>query len=148
MPLNWRLVWVYLVILFTFAPSLAQTIDNLQKKYGSPDHKGRYVARPGVVVYTAPGKVGDARKIVVEAQSVSTLDRAKPMSPDTVNEILGEIVPVSQRGKLIRSLSLSGGCTSKSAEEYERISITRLITCASGGGVTSAEIQWKVRKRR
>jgi hypothetical protein len=63
-------------------------------------------------------------------------------------EVLNEVVPMEQRGKGGRSITLSGGCSSITSYEYENVSIYRSEQCLQGGGkaVLAIKVKWKHRQ--
>lgn len=76
-------------------------------------------------------------KVVIEA--------AKLQSSSVFNDILNEVVPLSDRGREGRSIGLStGGGAGLGVKEYEQVSIS-LITATDGStkGVHPAIVQWK-----
>ena|SRR6185503_14945171 len=63
---------------------------------------------------------------------------------DLALEIIDEVVPIAQRGKLTNELSVNGGCSGMAIRIYEQVVISRVTRCAAaGGGTSQAFIKWK-----
>lgn len=149
MALKWHFLLMLSTVVLTTAPSAMtspQTPGDLEQRYGTPDDKGRYVARPDILVSVMLADERQEQKFAIKPndRSPSSADSVQPMKPETVTEIINELAPMNQRGKLVNSIIFSASCTSIEADEYEQIRINRVVTCATGGGVASAEIIWKV----
>jgi hypothetical protein len=127
-------------------PGTLQTTEGLRHKYGPPDAE-RYIVRPGIVMTVAFAKDGRPCEMVIEPRRslVSTEPVSKPMPSDKVSEILNEVLPTSQRGRLLQDITFTGGCNSIRNTDYETVSISRTIVCPSGGetGESSVRVRFK-----
>jgi hypothetical protein len=129
-----------------FAPSSAQTTSELKQKYGSPDEKGRYTVRTGILVSAVLDENRKVRRMVIvpDDRITSSDGSQKLMTHDNANVIINELEPVAQRGKHRRSLVFNAGCVSVATDEYERVTTSISLTgCSAKAGVMSAEILWK-----
>lgn len=135
-----------LVIVFlAVVPCVAQTRAELQRKYYSEDGE-HYELRLGVVMTVSFTGEDRAREIVIEPRREQGTENAlvKLMAPAKLTKIIIEIVPENERGRLLRQLTFTTGCTDIHTSEYERVTISRVHSCApSGGGDISATIKWK-----
>ncbi len=61
-------------------------------------------------------------------------------------EIIDELSPIDRRRALVNSITFSAGCTSISVDDYERVRISRVLTCTLHGAIKSAEIVPKYSK--
>ena len=135
-----------LLLLFSLVPAKAQTSGELRQKYGNPDDKGRYVVRPGVMMSVTAASNGKVSDVWIEAQSAPQLDdpAEKGIPQKILAGLINEFAPISRRGRYIRSLTFSGGCTSIAGTEYEHVTVQQTSLCAAGGRVlSSAAIHWK-----
>lgn len=133
------------VILLIVVPCFAQTRAELQRKYYSEDGE-HYEVRPGVLMTVSFTGEDRAREIVIEPQRAPGTDKAlfRGMAPAKLTKIINEVAPASERGRLLHQYTFSGGCSEIRTSEYERVTISRIHSCApSGGGDISATIRWK-----
>ncbi len=149
MALQKRIKWVMLIILLSVVPTAGQSTNEFRQKYGSPDNKGRYIARPGVALKVSFAANGQVCRILIEPESSVVLgNSALPlMKLEAVTEIIGELVPEVRRDQRRPILTMSGGCTSVEEYNYEQVIVHRTNICkAEGGkGVSVADILWKTR---
>lgn len=102
--------------------------------------------RPGVMMTVSFTGEDRVREIVIEPQGVQTTEKStgKGMSPARLTKIINEVVPTSERGRLLREFTFSGGCSDIRTSEYERVTISRTHNCGpEGGRGVSATIRWK-----
>lgn len=127
-------------------PATLQTSLDLRHKYGPPDAE-RYVVRPGIEMTIAFAKDGKPCEMLIEPRHslLSSEAHSKPMPSDTVSEILDEVLPPNQRGRLLQDITFTGGCNSIRTTDYEAISISRIIACPSEGesGESSVQVRFK-----
>jgi hypothetical protein len=129
-----------------FTSAFAQSAGGLRQKYGAPDAKGQYVIRPGVVMSVTFNEDKQAREFLIKPQASAAGKETGDIIPErTITWIIDELAPAGQRGKHLRSMVFNAGCASTATDEYEQVRISRALTCASGGGVTSARVCWKSR---
>ena len=123
-------------------PVTPQTSQELRQRYGNPDAE-RYVVRPGIVMTVAFAKDGQPCELIIEPlhSLVSNDTSLKLMPSDKVTEILDEVLPLTQRGKLLRDISFTGGCNLIRTADYETVTITRTIRCTPDGGVWESPMQ-------
>ena len=124
-----------LVLFLTLAASSveSQTTDELRKRYGQPDAE-RFVVRSAITVTARYARNGRPCELLIEPRHSLMPDQAAPapMSPETSTKVIDEMVPLNERGPLIRDITFTGGCSSIRVIEYRDVRITRLIACSPG----------------
>lgn len=150
MQFNWKILFMLSAVFLIVVPSAAQTSNELQQRYGTPDEEGRFIVRSNILASVTFTRDGRARRIVVEPQDAQALNGSslQLIGAETVAEVIDELAPVNQRGEHVNSIIFNAGCTSIRTEVYEQVNISRVITCALGGGVTSVEINWRALRGR
>jgi hypothetical protein len=139
-------------ILFICISVNAQSQEALRKKYGPPISETLTI-RTGVFVTVSYAETGDVCEMIIHPQQI-TLDFNSPitetMQSTTLTEIIDEVVPKSQRGKLIIGTFLNIVCLPLnncfgSMSTYERVTIMRI-----GGDDKEryARIRWEGRACR
>jgi hypothetical protein len=136
-------------------PVLAQTSNDLERKYGRQDNhfvrRIGYKVRPGIIMTVSFTKDNQVCEAVIEPQraSESGIDYERRMSTMAAEEIVNEIVPVEQRGKRTGGM-IFGNYTSWARDEYERAWIMRLLVGVGGPEkdmqVGEVRIRWKQRQ--
>ena len=94
----------------------------LRSKYGPPLLRETFVPRPGIqmaVDYAANGNVCRIE-----------------LPPTTPDDFLLELIPISLRGKELRSASMQAGLLSVKFTEYENVSISESFNGTGRTGVT------------
>ena len=134
------------VILIICAAPQAQSLSSLRQKYGPPV-KESYLVRPGVLATATSNRDGQVCEILIEPLPPSTPIKSsdEKLRSSILNEVIDELVPVTERGKHVISTFLNLNCLPRNdcagtGEDYERVSIYR------NGGVDAhryATIQWK-----
>ncbi len=125
----------------------AQSQEELHKKYGSPISETLTI-RPGVFLTINYDETGDICEMIIHPQQL-TLNLNSPttetMQSTTLTEIIDELVPKNQRGKLIMGTFLNIVCLPSnncfgSMSTYERVTILR-----NGGDDKEryAKIRWE-----
>ena len=138
-----------LAILLIVLPVVAQTNSDFRQRYQSSE-VGTYVVRPNIIMSV---KFADeflwkdyACEAVIKHEATTTSNEVSPItfSSESALEIIDEVVPIAQRGKLINELSVNGGCTGMRISMYERVIINRVTRCeTAGGGTYQVSIKWK-----
>ncbi len=119
----------------------AQTPQEFKQRYGDP-HAGVYRVREAITAKVTFDNNNQAQEIVVVPLPAD--DSPSAMSTATATEVLNEVMPVSRRGKLLKTGAFAASCVSVQAEEYEKVTIDRTIRCDSqGGGVYRLNIRHK-----
>jgi len=139
------IIAIFLMVL----PVVSQTNSDFRQRYQSPK-VGSYVVRPNIImsVRFADESLwkGYACEAVIkpEATTSSSEVSSETFASESALEIIDEVVPIAQRGKLINALSVNGGCTGMRISMYEQVVINRVTRCeAAGGGTYQASIKWK-----
>lgn len=109
----------------------AQTPAEFRQRYGDP-LDGVYKVREAITAKVTFDKNNQAVEIVVDPLEVN--DARSAMSSAMAAEVLSEMMPVAQRGRLLKKGAFVASCISVQAEEYERVAIARTIRCDSQGG--------------
>ena len=140
------LVQLMAVMVSIVLPGALQTSQGLRHKYGPPVAE-RYGVRPGIVMTIAFAKDGRPCEMVIEPRHslLSTEALSKPMPSDKVTEILSEVLPISQRGRLLQDITFTSSCNSIRNTGDETVSISRTIPCSSEEepGESSAHVRFK-----
>lgn len=128
-----KLAVLFVAILFA-AITFGQTRDEFRRKYGAPDDGG-YVVRPGIVMTVLYSEENQAQEFKIVPKSFlkkeNSTQETETMSLETASEIIDEIMPIDQRGGLIREIVFNAGCTSNHTLDYEKVSIYRTLICTS-----------------
>lgn len=142
-----RLSLLQFVLVLSAVGVAAQSTTELQSKYGSP--LDAFVIRPGLLMtvkYAAEGKV--CEMYIVEARTPgSNIGLRTPLSFETAPELIGELVPVSERGKKLRWPVQATGMTMMVFYKYENVSVELVQNLLPAGGWSdsSLEIKWNNR---
>ena len=139
-------------ILFISIGVNAQSQEELHKRYGSPISETLTI-RPGLFLTVNYAETGDVCEMIIHPQQL-TLDLNSPitetMQSKTLTEIIDQLVPKSQRGKLIMGTFLNIICLPLNnciggMSTYERVTIRRI-----GGDDKEryARIRWEGRTCR
>lgn len=122
------MVYLACLLLFVSTVSVAQSSQELRSRYGQPDVE-RFAVRPRITATVQYGTDGAACQVVIESQRplVPLKDQYifRYMRPETVTEIIDEIVPPSARGVEINSLYSDAGCAHAEVVEYSNVVIHR-----------------------
>jgi len=151
-----RLLKALLVMLLIAAPSLAQTAAELRQKYGEPEILSRkssqilierYMVR-GSITMTVKfgGRSGRACELRIEPRRtrIQNSKRVDVMSEFEAEQVIKELAPMEERGRLIKSSNAEFGCSTVDFGDYERVMIAVTRRCAAqGGGTYSVKIRWK-----
>jgi hypothetical protein len=150
-----RLLKALLVMLLIAAPSLAQTAAELRRKYGEPDTLSskssqilieRYMVRGSITMTVKFGGSGRACELRIEPRRTRTQNskRVDVMSEFEAEQVIKELAPMEERGRLIKSSNAEFGCSTVVFADYERVMIAVTRRCAEqGGGTYSVKIRWK-----
>ena len=99
-------------ILFICISANAQSQEELHKRYGTPISETLSI-RPGVFVTVSYAETGAVCEMIIHPQQL-TSDLNSPitetMQSTTLTEVIDELVPKSQRGKLIMGTFLNIVC--------------------------------------
>jgi hypothetical protein len=105
---------------------VGQTSQTLRGCYGEPDIE-RFTAAGDIGLTVEYGSDGLACQIVLERKQplLHSEQVRNYMAPESVSEILDELVPPASRGRSIGSMLESMGCAEGRIEEYENVWIAR-----------------------
>lgn len=104
----------------------AQTAGSLALRYGAPDVE-RFRVCPGITLTARYAGDGTVCEMVIEpTRSIIPRDEpAKYMRPEVMTEILDEVLPEVDRGKLLFSAVTKSGCNDLETRDYENVTIHR-----------------------
>lgn len=134
------------LILIVSLPVLGQSPDGLSQKYGLPV-KASYLVRENVLVTVTYNKDRQICEMVIEPlpppEPIKSSEQR--LRSDVLNELINELLPMKERGKLIMASFLNLRCLPRNDcdgtdEDYEKVYIYR------NGGIDShryVTIQWK-----
>ena len=117
------------LLLFVFLSGIvaaAQTAGDLTARYGDPDVE-RFRVRPGI---TLMGRYAEDRTVcemlIEPIRSIIPHDEpAKYMRPEVMTEIIDEVLPEADRGKLLLGVVTKSGCNDLETRDYENVTIHR-----------------------
>jgi hypothetical protein len=135
------------ILLLAGSSAFAQSSSDLQARYGAPYEA--YEVRPHILMTVLFGAVGQACEMDIEARHrYDGLNGTDLIPLPVIEEILEEVAPTEERGKVERLITFSGGCSSLRSGEYENVSIYRTELClrSSGKAVEEVRIKWKHRQ--
>jgi hypothetical protein len=104
----------------------AQTASDLAARYGDPDVE-RFRVRPGATLMARYAGDRTACEMVIEPmRSIVPHDQpAKYMRPEVMTEIIDEVLPEADRGKLLLGVVTKAGCNDLETDDYENVTINR-----------------------
>ncbi len=132
---------IVLIVLLTCFSVVAQTKDELKKRFGDPVSE-TFMVRPGIVLTASYTPSGQIRELLIAPEMTGRIkSNSKTLSHYVLREIIDELVPARERGKFILSgfFTCPPGCAG-SSEDYEKLSI---YYNAGKDGVNYVVIQWK-----
>jgi hypothetical protein len=144
-----------IVMLLLAAPCVAQTRDQLRRKYGKPEtlsHKSstilveRYNVLTGIWMTVKFGDGERACELRIEPQRTrpARIRRIQVIEAFDAAMLTDELAPESERGRSIKTSNVEFGCSSVVYNEYEHVMIAVVTLCPQqGGGVQSMTIRWK-----
>jgi hypothetical protein len=139
-------VKVLVIILLACTAVYAQSRDDLRKKYGEPTAE-TFLIRPGIIVTASYESTGNVSELVISPQLTGIIKtKAKGLVFETVNTLVEELVPMSQRGKPGFAGFLNIGCMPQndcygSVNDYEKVFI--YYNAGQHRDVNYAVIKWK-----
>jgi hypothetical protein len=119
-------ILVACLLIVSFSLPVGQTSQTLRGRYGEPDIE-RFTAAGDIGLTVEYGSDGLACQIVLERKQplLHSEQVRNYMAPESVSEILDELVPPASRGRSIGSMLESMGCAEGRIEEYENVWIAR-----------------------
>jgi hypothetical protein len=106
---------------------VAANQQDLRNRYGDPEVE-RFTVRPGIGLTVEYGSDRLARQILIQPPEhilISQEQEARFMPPETVTNVLDEVVPLAMRGKKTAEFHMVSGCNAVDGTEYENARITR-----------------------
>ena len=117
------------LVLFLVLPAVvavAQNASELKARYGDPDVE-RFLVRPGVTLMARYADDRNACEMLIAPMRsiIRRNEAATYMRPEVMTEIIDEVLPEANRGKLLRSFVTKSGCNDFESKEYENVTISR-----------------------
>jgi hypothetical protein len=125
---------------------VAQSRDNLKKKYGEAIAE-TYLIRPGIIVTASYDSSNQITELVIASQLADLIkSQGRGLDRETLNEVIDELVPTSERGRGLFGGFFNIGCMPRndcygSYMEYERLMI--YYNAGQHHEVNYAVIRWK-----
>ena len=113
--------------------SMAPTSQDLHNWYGRPDIE-RFTVGPGISLTVEYGSDQQACEMRIEPTEplIHSFPHNDVVMPEAdVTKVLDEVVPISSRGKLIKTGGFQASCGVGNLTEYENVSIMRATTACS-----------------
>jgi len=136
-----------LVILLLMCTSIvAQSRDGLKKKYGPPV-ADTYLIRPGIIVTVSYDSTGQVTEMLIAPQLTDLIKtKSRGLSHEILEEVIDELIPVSERGQGRYAGFLNIGCMPQndcagSFSDYEKVFI--YYNAGQHRDVNYAVIRWK-----
>jgi hypothetical protein len=149
-----RLLKALLLMFMTTSACLAQTPDDLRRKYGKPETLSlkssqilveRYAVGRNITItvkFTDQRRACQLRIEPPHSTSGSVVNEVMPA--DEAYKITEELAPTAERGRLIKTSNVELGCSLVIYQEYERVMIATATRCSQkSGGTYSVNIRWK-----
>ena len=113
---------LFLVLSAIVAP--AQTASELTARYGDPDVE-RFLVRPGITLMARYAGDRTACEMVIEPiRSIIPRNESEMyMRPEVMTEIIDEVLPEADRGKLLLGVVTKSGCIDLETLDYENVTI-------------------------
>jgi hypothetical protein len=136
-----------LFIIFVICTGVvAQSRDDFKKKYGEAIAK-TYLVRPGIIVTASYNSTGEVTELLIAPQLTGLIkSKSRGLSLGTLNELINELIPMSERGQGLFGGGFNIGCMPHndcygSYMEYEKVII--YYNAGRHGEANYAVIQWK-----
>ena len=136
-----------LIVVFACTTVIAQTKDQLRQRFGKPVSE-TFLVRPRIVVTATYAPSGKVTELVISPLNISLIkSRNATLSRESVDAVIDEIVPTSERGKFLIGgfediiCEPADDCMGASAN-YQNVTIY-YNGSAKQGQVTYAVVRWK-----
>jgi hypothetical protein len=136
-----------IVILLIMCTALAaQSRDDLKKKYGRPVAE-TFLIRPEIIVTASYNSTGQTTELLIAPELTGLIkSRGRGLSSGTLNEVIDELIPMSERGRGLFGGGFNVGCMPLndcygSYMDYEKVVI--YYNAGQQREVNYAVIRWK-----
>jgi hypothetical protein len=136
-----------LIAVFACMTIIAQSKDQLRQRFGEPVSE-TFLARPGIAATATYAPSGKIVELVISPLNSSLIkSRNATLSRESVDAVINELVPMSQRGRFVIGefedfiCEPSDDCMGSSAH-YQNVTIY-YNGSAKQSQVTYAVLQWK-----
>jgi hypothetical protein len=125
---------------------VAQSRDDLKKKYGQPLAE-TFLIRPEIIVTASYNSTGQITELLIAPQLTGLIkSRGSGLGHETLNEVIDELIPMSERGRGLFRGAFNVGCMPLndcygSYMDYEKVII--YYNAGQHGDVNYAVIRWK-----
>jgi hypothetical protein len=132
------------LLLLLVAIGVAQTRNDFRSKYNDPV----YDIRPNVWMSAKFAEDGQTCEVVIKEQNNCRVGAILLRSETGIKELLDDLAPESQRGKLINHSELAAGCCIGFTDEYTNVTVNLNEQAQPSGGISYSvlSIRWKQRK--
>jgi hypothetical protein len=133
---------VVAVLLMLCGSVLAQSREDLTKKYGAPRSE-TFLLRSNIAATVSYGSNGQITELVI-APFTNALIKSfgNGVSPDALKELIDELLPESTRGGVLATCLPANDCNG-SQMSYEKLTI--YYNAGKNGNVNYAVVQWRQR---
>jgi hypothetical protein len=135
-----------LILLIICTGVIAQSRDDLKKKYGQTVSE-TFLIRPGIIVTASYNSTGQITEFLITPQLTGLIkSKSRGLSLETLNELIDELIPMSERGRGLFGGGFIIGCMPRndcygSYMEYEKIII--YYNAGPNREANYAVIQWR-----
>jgi hypothetical protein len=134
------------ILLIMCTAGVAQSRDDLKRKYGQQVAE-TFLIRPGIIVTASYDPTGKVTELLIAPQLTGLIkSKSKGLSPKTLNSLIDELIPMSERGRGLFGGGANIGCMPAndcygSFMDYEKIII--YYNAGQHGEASYAVIHWK-----
>ena len=134
------------LLLIMCAAVVAQTNDDLRKKYGQPVAE-TFLIRPEIIVTASYNSTGQISELLIAPRLIGLIkSRNSGLNRETLNEVIDELIPMSERGRGLFGGGFIIGCMPLndcygSFMDYEKVTI--YYNAGQHRDVNYAVIRWK-----
>ncbi len=134
------------ILLITCTAVVAQSRDDLKKKYGQPVAE-TFLIRPGIIVTASYNSTGQIAELLIAPQLTDLIkSKSRGLGLETINDVIDELIPMSERGRGLFGGFLNIGCMPQndcygSYNDYEKVII--YYNAGQHRDVNYAAMRWK-----
>ena len=134
------------ILLMMCTAVVAQSGDELEKKYGQPVAE-TFLVRPAIIVTASYNSTGQVTELLIAPHLTDLIkSKGRGLSHETLKELIDELVPISERGRVGFGGFLNIACMPQndcygSYMEYEKVII--YYNAGQHRHVNYAVIRWK-----
>jgi len=116
------------ILLIICTAVVAQSRDDLKKKYGQPVAE-TFLIRPGMIVTASYNSTGQVTELLIAPQLTDLIkSKSRGLRQETLKEVIDELIPLSERGRGVFGGFMNIGCMPQndcygSYMDYEKVII-------------------------